>query len=364
MIPMIDLKKNYLSIKNDIEAGMKQVFESGQFILGKKGIELEEKVKEFLNVPNALSLASGTDSLHLALRSLGIGRGDEVITTPFTFFATIEAILYVGAIPVFVDIQEDTFNIDTKLISSRITKKTKAILPVHLFGHPADMQSIMDIAEQHNLKVIEDCAQSFGASIDNKMTGSFGDAGCFSFYPSKNLGAFGDAGMVVFKDDELIDEIKRLRNHGSLGNYLHDSIGINSRLDELQAVVLLVKINRIRQYNENRRSCAGHYRRFLKDIPVICPVEKNGYYHVYHQFTIRHKQRDNIQKFLKQHDIASVVYYPIPMHLQKALSFLNYNKGDFPVAETVSSEVLSLPMYPELTMQDIQKICETISKSL
>ncbi|MCX8028025.1 MAG: DegT/DnrJ/EryC1/StrS family aminotransferase [Thermodesulfovibrionales bacterium] len=364
MIPMIDLKKNYLTIKDEIHQGIGQVLESGQFILGKKGLELEEKVKDFLKVPNALSLASGTDSLHLALRALGIGRDDEVITTPFTFFATVEAILYVGAKPVFVDIDKDTFNIDPTLITKKISKKTKAILPVHIFGHPADMPTIMEIANEHNLKVIEDCAQSFGASIGNQMTGTFGDAGCFSFYPSKNLGAYGDGGMVVFKDSALSNEIKRLRNHGSLGNYVHDIIGINSRLDELQAVVLLVKLERIRQYNENRRDCARFYSEFLKDTSVVCPIERDGYYHVYHQFSIRHKDRDVIQQNLKDNGIASVVYYPIPLHLQRALEFLGYKRGDFPVAEMVSSEILSLPMYPELTSQEIQTICKTIQKSL
>ncbi|MFQ3574297.1 MAG: DegT/DnrJ/EryC1/StrS family aminotransferase [Thermodesulfovibrionales bacterium] len=364
MIPMIDLKKNYQSIRDDIQKGIMEVLESGQYILGKKGIELEEKVKNFLGISNALALASGTDSLHLALRAIGIGRDDEVITTPFTFFATVEAILYVGARPVFVDIQEDTFNIDPHQIPQRITKKTKAILPVHIFGHPADMSAIMDIATQHNLRVIEDCAQSFGASINGKMTGTFGDAGCFSFYPSKNLGAYGDGGMVVFNDSSLVDEIKRLRNHGSLGNYIHDTIGINSRLDEIQAVVLLVKMDRIKDYNHSRRRCADYYHEFLEGSPVICPIQKEGFYHVYHQFTIRHRQRDKIKDALRQHNIASVVYYPIPLHLQKALSFLNYKRGELPVAEMISSEVLSLPIYPELSKDEIYNICQVIHKSL
>ncbi len=364
MIPMIDLKRNYHDIKEEIFKELIEVFESGQFILGKKVGQFEQQVKDLLGVRQAVSLASGTDALHIALKALEIGQGDEVITTPFTFFATVEAITYVGARPVFVDIEEESFNINPDLIEDKITKRTKAIIPVHLFGHPSDMIRIMDIARRHGLRVIEDCAQSFGASLKGTMTGSFGDAGCFSFYPSKNLGAFGDGGMIVFNSQELEETIRRLRNHGSLGGYIHEIVGHNSRLDEIQAAVLLVKLRRIRQYNEQRRRCASLYTEFLRGLPIRCPVEKQGAYHVYHQFTIRSTHRDSIKGHLQRAGISSVVYYPIPLHLQKALSYLGHKEGEFPVAEAISREVLSLPIYPELERDDIFKTCEMISEAV
>ncbi len=364
MIPMVDLKKNYIDIKTEVINEIAEVMEGAQFILGKKSRALEEQIREFLGVSNALSVASGTDALHIALRALEIGHGDEVITTPFTFFATAEAIVYVGAKPVFVDIQEDTLNINPSLIEDKITEKTKAILPVHIFGHPADMIEIMSIANKYNLKVVEDCAQSFGACIGDKRAGSFGDAGCFSFYPTKNLGGYGDGGMVVFNDEALYESLKKLRNHGSLGGYIHEMIGYNSRLDEMQAAVLLVKMRRINRYNEQRRNCASIYNQLLKDIPVSCPIEKEGALHVYHQYTIRSKHRDLIKERLNAQGIASVVYYPIPLHLQVAMSYLGYKSGDLPVAESLSRQVLSLPIYPELEREDIYKICRVIIETI
>lgn len=269
MKPMIDLKKQYLDIKDEVLYVLNEVLESAQYVLGKKGAELEEGIRKYHEVKDAIGVASGTDALHLALKALGIGKGDEVITTPFTFFATAEAILYTGAVPVFVDIEPETYNIDVSLIEKKINKKTKAILPVHIFGHPADMKAIMDIATRHKLRVIEDCAQSFGASQDGKKTGSFGDAGCFSFYPSKNLGAYGDGGMVVLNDSQVGDEIRKLRNHGSKGGYRHESLGYNSRLDEMQAAVLLVKFRRIDEYNDKRREKAALYNRLLSDAVIL-----------------------------------------------------------------------------------------------
>lgn len=364
MIPMIDLKKNYEDLKQEMLSEITEVLQSGQFILGKKVTALEEQIKTFLKVNHALAVASGTDALHIALKALGIGKGDEVITTPFTFFATVEAIVYTGAKPVFVDVDEQTFNIDPALIEEKITERTKAILPVHLFGHPADMDLIVEIAKGHNLKVIEDCAQSFGGSFRNIMTGAFADAGCFSFYPTKNLGGYGDGGMVVFRDSALVDTMRRLRNHGSLGNYIHEGIGLNSRLDELQAAVLLVKLRRISQYNEQRRQVAGLYNELLQDCPVQCPIQKEGAYHVYHQYTIKTKHRDFLQQRLRSAGISSVVYYPVPIHLQKAMSYLGHRPGDLPVAERLSKEVLSLPIYPELPKDDIYRICEVIRDTL
>lgn len=360
MKPMIDLKKQYLEIKDEILFMLNDVLESSQYVLGKNALNLEENIKNYYSTKEAIAVASGTDALHLSLKALGIGDGDEVITTPFTFFATAEAILYVGARPVFVDIEPDTYNINTSLIEKKITEKTKAILPVHIFGHPSDMNAIMNIAKKYNLKIIEDCAQSFGASMNGKKTGSFGDAGCFSFYPSKNLGAYGDGGMIILNDSEAADYIKKLRNHGSAGGYRHEYIGYNSRLDEIQAAILLVKFKRIDEYNKKRRENASLYSSLLSDV-VACPVEKSGCYHVYHQYTIRSPKRDAIQQKLKEHDIPSVVYYPIPLHLQEALKFMGHKEGDFPVAEQIAKEVLSLPIYPELNDEDIELTAKIIN---
>lgn len=360
MIPMIDLKKQFLEIKDEVLGTLTEILESSQYILGPKVLEFEKKVASYHNVPEAIAVASGTDALHLALQALGIREGDEVITSPFTFFATAEAILYTGAVPVFVDIEEDTMNIDPALIEARITKKTKAILPVHIFGHAADMPKIAEIAARHNLRIIEDCAQSFGAAIGGKKTGSFGDAGCFSFYPSKNLGAFGDGGMLLVKDAAIAATVRKLRNHGSGGAYRHESVGFNSRLDEIQAGILLVKLKRIETYNGRRRENAAQYSQLISD-RVEKPFEREGYSHVYHQYTIRSSGRDDIQKCLKDKGVSSVVYYPIPLHLQEAVSFLGYRQGDFPVTEKAASRVLSLPMYPELDRASIEKIADIIN---
>jgi len=363
MKPMIDLKKQYMEIKDEVLSMLNEILESSQYVLGKKVLELEDHIRKYHGVQEAIGVASGTDALHLSLKALGIGEGDEVITTPFTFFATVEAILYTGAKPVFVDIEPDTYNIDVSLIEQKITERTKALLPVHIFGHPADMKNIMDIAAKYNLKVVEDCAQSFGAYLNGKKTGSFGDAGCFSFYPSKNLGAYGDGGMVTLNDLQAADEIRKLRNHGSKGGYRHECLGYNSRLDEIQAGILLVKLKRIDAYNKKRRENASLYNSLLLDV-VGCPEEKEGAYHVYHQYTIRSNKRDFIQQCLKEHGIPSVVYYPIPLHLQEATRFLGHREGDFPVTEQVSQEVLSLPIYPELGKEDIRFTSEIIHKCL
>ncbi|GAB4483399.1 MAG: DegT/DnrJ/EryC1/StrS family aminotransferase [Thermodesulfovibrionales bacterium] len=359
MIPMIDLKKQFSEIKDEVTAALVEVLESAQYILGPRVQELEKKIAAYHGVPEAIGVASGTDALHLAVEALGIGEGDEVITTPFTFFATSEAIIYTGATPVFVDVDPVTLNINPALIEARITKKTKAILPVHIFGHPADMNAIMAIARRHGLFVIEDCAQSFGASIGGKKTGSFGNAGCFSFYPSKNLGAFGDGGMLTLSDASLSDPVRKLRNHGSAGSYRHDSVGFNSRLDEMQAAILLIKMKRIDAYNEKRRRNAALYSELLAGT-VLTPVEQPGMTHVYHQYTLRSPDRDRIQRKLRDRGVSSVVYYPIPLHLQEALDFLGYRTGDFPVAEEAAAQVLSLPMYPELEEQTIREIADII----
>jgi UDP-2-acetamido-2-deoxy-ribo-hexuluronate aminotransferase len=363
MVPMVDLKKQFQGIKEEVLDIVIEILESSQYILGQKVSEFERKVANYHSVREAIGVASGTDALHLSIDALGIGEGDEVITTPFTFIATAEAILYVGATPVFVDIEPDTLNIDVSQIEANITKKTKAILPVHLFGHPADMINILDIAKKYRLKIIEDCAQSFGAEVNGKKAGSLGDAGCFSFYPSKNLGGYGDGGMVILNDSGVADTIRELRNHGSKGSYRHKRVGFNSRLDEIQAGILLVKLLHLDKYNIKRRQNAALYNNLLSD-KVRCPVEKQGAYHVFHQYTIISNKRDEIHQRLKENGISSVVYYPVPLHLQEALKFLGYQKGDFPVAEKAAKEVLSLPMYPELEESTISEIAEIIKSTV
>lgn len=363
MVPMVDLKVQFQGIRDEVFESLRNIIESSNYILGPSVREFEGKISEYIGVSQAIGVASGTDALHISLEALGIGDGDEVITTSFTFFATVEAILYTGARPVFVDIELDTFNIDPNKIEERITDRTKAILPVHLFGHPANMERIMDIAKRHNLYVIEDCAQAFGASIGGNRVGSFGDAGCFSFYPSKNLGAYGDGGMIVVRDEGISRRIRMLRNHGATASYIHDSVGFNSRLDEIQAGILLIKFNRIEEYNRLRKEKALKYNSLLSSI-VRCPSERKGFKHVFNLYTIMSDRRDEIQRVLREEGISSVIYYPLPLHLQKALSFLGYKYGDFPLAERASREVLSLPIYPELDDSTIERIANTVINAL
>ena len=363
MIPMVDLKKQFRAIKDEVFDVLAEILESSHYILGPNVSNFEKKVARYHRVREAVGVASCTDALHLSIDALGIGEGDEVITTPFTFFATVESILYTGATPVFVDIDPDTLNIDIRRIEASVTKRTKAILPVHLFGNPADMREILRIAKKYRLKVIEDCAQSFGARLNGKKTGSFGDTGCFSFYPSKNLGGYGDGGMIVVNESGVAGRIRELRNHGSSGSYRHTRVGFNSRLDEIQAGILLVKLKHIDEYNRMRRRNAGLYSSLLSDT-IKCPVEKKGAYHVFHQYTITNKKRDAIQQQLRQNGISSVVYYPVPLHLQKALRFLGYRRGDFPVVEKAAREVLSLPMYPELEEAAIAKVAGIVREAV
>lgn len=359
VVPTVDLKRQFQEIKEEVFNVLKEILEGGQYILGPKVSEFEERVANYLGVSETVGVASGTDALHLSIDALDIGEGDEVITTPFTFFATVEAILYTGAKPVFVDIEPDTFNLDASQIEAQITEKTKAILPVHLFGQMADMEELSEIAKRYDLKVIEDCAQSFGAELNGGKSGSFGDAGCFSFYPSKNLGGYGDGGIIALRDAMVAEIVRKLRNHGSKGSYIHDEVGFNSRLDEIQAGILLVKLKRIDEYNRKRRQKAALYTELLSS-KVRCPIEKKGAYHVFHQYSIRSRKRDEIQKRLKERGIPSVIYYPVPLHLQEALRFLGYKAGDFPMAEKISQEVLSLPIYPELEESIIEEIAQII----
>lgn len=361
-IPMVDLKIQFESLRDEIERGFRQVLESTHFILGPQGRSLEAEVAAYCGVQYAIAVASGTDALHLALRAAGIGPGDEVITTAFTFIATAEAISHVGAAPVFVDIDPATFNIDVNLIEAAINPRTRAIVPVHLFGQPVDLEPIAALCRKYNLKCIEDCAQSFGADYGGRKTGSFGDLGCFSFFPSKNLGCYGDGGMIITDSDELAHAVRVLANHGSQERYHHTVIGYNSRLDELQAVVLRAKLPQIDLYNQARRRNAALYRERLKDWEGRTPVADGKGTHVYHQYTLLTKRREALQKALGDAGIASAIYYPVPLHRQ-AVYRERCAHLSLPVSEEIASQVISLPMYPELTEAQIDRICEVVRKA-
>ncbi len=361
MIPMVDLKRQYTRLKNRMDTAVAQALEQTQFILGPNVTALEKEIAAYHGVPHAIGCANGTDALLLALRACGIGRGDEVITTPFTFIATAEVAAQIGAVPVFVDICPDTFNIDPEKITAKINSKTKAIIPVHLFGHPADMKSLMEIAKKHGLKVIEDCAQAFGATYQGQAVGTFGDVGCFSFFPSKNLGCYGDGGMVITSDEEISSRIKMLRNHGSAVRYYHSEVGYNSRLDEIQAAILRVKLPEINAANEARRNNAAAYCAAIGRKDIVLPSERSGCRHVYHQFTLRVKNRQAIADALTDAGVASAIYYPVPLHRQEVFLKMYDRKESLSVSETCAGEVLSLPMFPELTPEEISMIADVIN---
>ena len=359
MIPMVNLKAQYAEIQAEIEQGFAETLNNCAFILGPNVQAFEKETAAYLGVNHAIFCASGTDALHLALLAEGIGSGDEVITSAFTFIATAEAIKYVGATPVFADIDPRTFNITAETIAPLITVKTKAIMPVHLFGQPVDLVTIKALADKHGLKLIEDCAQSFGASIANKQTGSFGDASGFSFFPSKNLGCYGDGGLVTTNSDLAAEKIKQYRNHGSKERYYHDVIGYNSRLDELQAVVLRAKLKRIDQYNAARRHAAHLYSQLLADLPLQTPYEDTIGVHVYHQYTLLSDRRDDIIKALQQKQIGCAVYYPVPLHKQNVFKAECANVS-LPNTESVAAHCFSLPICSSLTDAEIVEITDVI----
>lgn len=359
---MVDLKTQYRSIKGEIDQAVLEALESAQFILGPNVTALEQEIAAYLQSPYTVSVASGTDALHLAVLASGIGPGDEVITTPFTFIATAEAVCYAGATPVFVDIDPKTFNIDPQLIEAAITPRTKAVIPVHLFGQPADMAAIEAICNKHNLILIEDCAQSFGAAINGKMTGTIGSIGCFSFFPSKNLGCYGDGGLLTCATEELAEKVKVLRNHGSRVRYHHSVIGYNSRLDDIQAAILRVKLKRIDEYNSNRRRVAHLYSELLKDVATV-PFEDEKGRHVYHQYTLLTEKRDAVMAKLTEKKIASAVYYPIPLHRQDVFADA-FSNISLPVSEQVAASCMSLPIYPEMTDEMVRLVAETVREAL
>ncbi len=362
MIPMVDLKTQYHTLKTEIDRAVLDAIESTQFILGPNVSAFEQETAAYLGAKHAISCASGTDALQLAILAAGIKAGDEVITTPFTFIATAEAICYAGATPVFVDIDPQTFNIDPALIEAAITPRTKAIIPVHLFGQPADIAPIKALCLKHQLVLIEDCAQSFGAAINGAMTGAIGSFGCFSFFPSKNLGCYGDGGLVTCATDEQAEQIKVLRNHGSRIRYHHSIIGYNSRLDDIQAAILRVKLKRIDEFNSGRRRVAHLYSELLGDI-VTVPHEDGAGTHVYHQYTILTDRRDLIMAKLFEKQISSAVYYPIPLHKQDVFADA-YAGLTLPVAEDVASRCMSLPVYPEMPEESVRQVAHTIREAL
>lgn len=357
----LDLKLQYKNIQKDIDTAIKGILNSCVFIMGKAVTDLEEKIAAYCNVKYGIGLNSGSDALFVALKALNIGEGDEVITTPFTFVSTAEAIVLVGAKPVFVDIDLKTFNIDPNKIEKKITNKTRAIILVHLYGQPADMDPILKITKKYKLYVIEDAAQALGAKYNRRQVCSFGDVGCLSFFPSKNFGAYGDGGMLVTNNKKIANYAKMWRVHGAKKKYLHKFIGDNSRLDNIQAAILLVKLKYLNKWNNLRTKKALLYTQMLNNPGVITPYINPKCTHIYHQYTIIvRKRRNELVHYLKQCGIPSIIYYPLPLHLQPAFKYLKYSAGDFPMAEQASQQVLSLPIYPEISTENQKKIVNRI----
>lgn len=365
-VPLLDLKAQYQTVKKEIQPVMDEICESQGFILGSRVESFEKKFSDFLNVPYSIGVASGTDALLLSLMASGVGQGDEVVTSPYTFFATAGSISRLGAIPRFVDIRPDTFNIDEKQVPLKLTPRTKAIIPVHLYGQAADMDPLLKSGEIKGISLIEDAAQAIGAEYKRKKVGGLGDYGCFSFFPSKNLGGFGDGGMVTTRQPDHAEKIKSLRVHGSLKRYYHDEIGCNSRLDALQAGILEIKLKHLDIWTRKRQENAKRYEKLFNDLALKeflnVPSVLLENVHVYNQFVVRVKKRDQLRNFLAQNEIGTEVYYPVPLHLQKCYEFLGHKKGDFPESERAALETLALPIYPELTPDQIQFVAETIKK--
>lgn len=361
MIPAVNLKAQYSTIKAEIDDAIAHVLESGNFILGENVRLFEEEFAEYNGAKYGISVASGTSAIHLALLSCGIKKGDEVITVANTFTPTVLAICYTGASPVFVDIDPETYNINVSKVESLVTKKTRAILPVHLYGQPADMGPLMDLAEDRGLHIVEDACQAHGAEYKGKKAGTFGSAGCFSFYPTKNLGAYGDGGMVITDDEKIYRKLKLLRNYGQAKTYHSLIKGFNSRLDELQAAILRVKLKKVDGWNEKRRAHAWLYDKLLKGSGVVVPLEREGRKHVYHQYVIRCLRRDRLQQWLSEHGVLTNIHYPVPVHLQKAFSGLGVAKGSLPVTEKYAKRILSLPMYPEMYPEQVKLVSNLIN---
>ena len=370
-VPFFDLSAQFKSIEDEIKSALDEVFQSQQFIMGSQVQALEKTIAQYCKTRYAIGVASGSDALLLSLMALGIGAGDEILLPPFTFFATAGSVSRLGAIPVFVDIDPETYNIDPLKIEEKITSRTKAMIPVHLFGQCADMDPLLKIAKEKKLYIIEDAAQALGAEYkpvaesEGRQAGQMGDLGCFSFYPTKNLGAFGDAGMVMTQNPGLAEKVRLLRVHGSQPKYFHKTIGINSRLDTIQAAILLVKFKFLEKWTTERQKKAKRYQLLFQDLlssvkGLKLPTIQYQNRHIFHQYVIRVPQRDRLRQFLTEEGIGTDIYYPVPLHLQECYSFLKYRKGDLPNSEKASEEVLALPIYPELTEDQQTLVVERI----
>ncbi len=361
-IPLVDLKAQYAGIKPEIDAAIQRVVDNTSFISGPEVQAFEEAFAHFIGVKEAAGVASGTAALHLAFLACGIGPGDEVITTPFTFYATAEAIAQAGAMPIFVDIEPDTYNIDPAKIEAAITPRTRAIVPVHLYGQAAEMDAIMALARRRKLWVIEDAAQAHAAEHRGQRCGSIGDISCFSFYPSKNLGCYGDGGLVASNNPELMARMRRLRDHGRVGKYEHVELGWGYRLDGIQAAILRAKLAHLETWTEQRRAAAGRYNALFAGVEVVTPVERPYNRHVYHCYVIRTPRRDALAAHLASRGIGAVIHYPIPMHLQPAYRAMELGRGSFPVSEAAAEQVLSIPMYPEITPEQQERVADAVKR--
>ncbi len=359
-IPLVDLRKQYAPLKNEILSGIERVLDGMQLFLGENVQALEREFAQFCGARHGIGVSDGTAALHIILRAMDIGPGDEVITVSHTFIATVEAILLAGARPVLVDIDPNTYLMDVEQVKSRITPRTRAVLPVHLYGQTVDMDPLLELAAQYALKVIEDACQAHGAEYKGRRSGSLGDAAAFSFYFSKNLGAYGEGGFITTNDDELARKVRMIRDHGSGRRYAHDLVGFNGRLDEIQALVLRAKLPHLEAWNEARRRHVARYNELLRGLPVIRPLECPENRHVYHLYVIRAPRRDELQAWLKSQGVFTGIHYPVPVHLQNAMGLLDYRAGDLPMTERVAGEILSLPMYAELSDEEIEYIADSI----
>lgn len=359
-VDLLDLNVQYHNIHDKVDKAIKDVLESTHFIMGPNVKEFEKEAAEFTGVKHALGVANGTDAIMLILKALGVGPGDEVITTPYTFFASAETTSVLGATPVFADIDKNTLCIDPESIEKKITDKTKAIIPVHIFGQMCDMDKIMEISKKYDIPVIEDACQAIGAEYKGKKAGSIGIAGTYSFFPTKNLGCYGDGGMVVTNSDELAEKVRMLRVHGAREKYRHEAIGYNSRLDEIQAAVLRVKLNYLNEWSLNRYERAQVYHGLLKDTDIVVPFEDENCKHVYHQYVIRCERRDELAKYLNEKGIGTAIYYPIPVHLLEVYKSLGYKEGDLPISDKACEKALALPMFPELTTEQQEYVVQCI----
>ncbi|MBA2877230.1 dTDP-4-amino-4,6-dideoxygalactose transaminase [Anoxybacillus kamchatkensis] len=363
-VPMLDLTEQYQQLRPEILAALEEVMSSAHFILGNNVKKLENDIAAYSNVKHGIGVANGSDALHISLLACGVGPGDEVIVPAFTFFATAGAVARAGATPVFVDIDPRTYNIDPLKIEEAITEKTKAIIPVHLYGQMADMDKIKEIADRHQLYIIEDAAQAIGAKYKGKTVGELGTTACYSFFPTKNLGAYGDGGMIVTNDDEIAEKMRVLRVHGSKPKYYHHVLGYNSRLDELQAAILNVKFPHLDDWSKLRIEKANVYTEMLKELEgvVTTPYIEEHNYHIFHQYTIRVQNRNELQKFLSDQGVSTMVYYPKPLHLQPVFEHLGYKEGDLPETEKAAEEVISLPMFPELKLEQQEYVVSKIKE--